>query len=184
VYYRTEVRPIAVPLTVGSRYAVLSLHDRRGLKAYAKIDIRDWERCKHYRWYRHPLNYAAANTGRNGRGFTCMLSKFIFYDVSALTNYPEDVPELMFRNGDGLDCRRQNLVRCDRSELNRRSNSKRYAGRKLPTGVRFKPGKRARPYQALIRIGGRETSLGCYATPEAAGAKYGRALKAIGRKKW
>ena len=52
------------------------------------------------------------------------------------------------------------------------------AGRDLPKGVRFskRPGRR-KPYHARIRYGGREHSLGYYATPEEGGEAYARAAR-------
>lgn len=176
MYFTIEPRPIQTPLTVKGEFALLPLYDRLGRSVHAKIDVADYDRCETFAWYLDQLGYAAANTAREGVGISCMLSKYIFYGASSLLDYSWYAPELTFANGNRLDCRRANLVPCDRSELNRRSNLKRYADRALPTGVRLKPGKRSRPYQALIRTGGREISLGCYETPELAAEAYRMAL--------
>ena len=59
--YSVSIRPILVAMTVGGA-ALLPLTDG----SYAVIDADDYDRCKHYRWYRHRLGYAAANTARDG----------------------------------------------------------------------------------------------------------------------
>src|SRR4051794_23233681 len=107
MFFSIEARPVLVPLSVQGNYALLPLWDRKdGAMKWAKIDLDDYERCKHYSWYLHPLGYAIANTANR----SCMLSKFIYFGVLYLVEYPFRAAELTFANGDRLDCRRENLV--------------------------------------------------------------------------
>lgn len=69
-------------------------------------------------------------------------------------------------NGNGLDCRRENLRPATRKDQarNRRFNSNKTGF----MGVYLVSPDRPKPYQASLRIDGRNKSLGYYATPEEA----------------
>lgn len=78
------------------------------------------------------------------------------------------------RNGDGLDCRRENLRAATVAE-NTRNGPLRSSNVSGFKGVRWVPhtGK----WRASIKVGGREVYLGQYATIEAAAAAYALAAR-------
>jgi hypothetical protein len=72
------------------------------------------------------------------------------------------------RNGNGLDCRRENLRLTD--GRGNAQNRRRICGRALPKGVALH--KQTGRYEAYIRQAGQKIHLGLFDTPEAAAQMY------------
>jgi len=181
VEYCLEPRPQMVPLT-HKGFAFLHLVDG----SHAKIDLEDYERCRHYRWRicgrlgkRHAVAYTTERrvTGKAKRLRPCVLSQFIHNGFATLQEYVPFRAPLTFRNGDALDCRKSNLVLEDQRNLV--WNVERYAARGLPRGViKDSSSSRQRPYKAMARLGGgTRRCLGYFASAEEAATAYRRATQ-------
>lgn len=90
-----------------------------------------------------------------------------------LTNAPAGV-RVAFRNGNGLDCRRDNLVFASRDQHHAKCGPypRNRSGYK---GVDF--AMRKRRWRAVITVNGRHRHLGYFATAEEAARAYNRAAR-------
>jgi hypothetical protein len=136
----------------------------------AIIDAADAEAVSAHLWHAmvRPDNsrtvYAAKATGDQKR-----LHQFLW---TAWGNPP--TPEIDHRNGNGLDCRRENLRAATRAEnaQNQGLSSANTSGAK---GIRLRPSGR---WEAVITVGGKQRFLGTFAERAAAIRAYDAAALA------
>ena len=120
------------------------------------IDEEDYEKVNQFKWYLLDSNkngttfYAISSI--NGK--TVLLHKFLVG------------PGIDHVNGNGLDCRKENLRPANRQQqaMNRRFKKNKTGH----MGVYFTNLSKIKPYQASIRLNGKNRSLGYYSTPEEA----------------
>lgn len=145
--------------------------------AYALVSREDAERVLAHKWSLH--------LGAKGKAYACrnervrqadgtvkrrkiLLHRFILGDAPGL-----DVDHI---NGDGLDCRRENLRLATRSQNMANTGARAGSG----SGYKGVYARRNRSrWRAEITVEGRKRDLGTYRTPEAAALAYDRAAKAV-----
>jgi hypothetical protein len=120
-----------------------------------QIDERFFDQVARHAWYLSSRGYLMASVG----GRKVRLHRFVWS-----LHHGSCPVELDHVNRDTLDNRLENLRAATRS-LNCRNVRR---GGRFPTGVR----PRGLKFQSLIRRGGRQVSLGCFATAEEASAAY------------
>lgn len=142
-------------------------HPTRFSQQYALVNAEDFDRVSKHRWYlldsnkKGKLFYAISRI----EGKTTLLHRFI------LGGQTWD-----HANGNGLDCRRENLRECTRQQNN---FNRKFTKNKTGFHGVYKIRER---FQASIRINGRNKSLGYFATAEeAAEARETGAKKLFGK---
>lgn len=116
-------------LTLAGKHAV-------GGAQYAVVDADLFEELDRWRWKaKHSPDgarcYAVRNVTRNGRQVTLRLSREVL-------GHPPGAPgDVRFKNGDTLDCRRENLEICTRSVTVRTARPKRQHAPCLQCGELF-----------------------------------------------
>lgn len=150
------------PITISGDTAVIEL--TKGL--HATIDAADVTLVEGRSWYTaYPTSGRpyAASRGRKSLGepSTLYLHILLMGRRSGL--------EIDHADGDGLNNRRSNLRWATRAQNQFNIGPKAYNPSGLK-GISFDP--RCRKWRARIRIGGRETFLGYFETPEAAAEAY------------
>ena len=133
----------------------------------ALISDEDYEKVSAYRWYANGYKrgrywYAVHNEGQHPNLKATLLHRFIL-----------DAPKGMVVdhiNGNGLDCRRENMRLCTNTENIRNQKPRRLGEYK---GVQ----RRGRGWDALITVNYKVVSLGRFASEEAAARAYDAAAK-------
>lgn len=140
----------------------------------ALVDDEDYERFGHLKWYAAKNYsgytwYAQRIVGPRGARKTIQLHRQIM-------GCPEG--EVDHKNGDGLDCRRDNM-RLATTSGNRRNVPRRKTSSSPYKGVSFQAGK----WRARISVGPRgaaqKISLGMFNSPEDAAAAYDAMAKKL-----
>ncbi len=130
---------------------------------YAVIDEVDQGRVMKHKWHaRHDGNghYAARKIRRGGKPHVLYLHRFILGATTA--------QQIDHVNGDGLDCRRNNLRICDHSQ--NQANRRQQAGSSRFRGVYRSAGSRR--WYASIKVAGKGIALGGYDDEVAAARAY------------
>lgn len=137
----------------------------------ATIDAADADLVLRYRWYavkQHRCWYAYTNAED---GTSLSMHRLL------MGRPPGDVDH---RDNDGLNNRRSNLRVASRRGLNIANARFEHAASGF-RGVKFHPDtpdrRRSKPWQARIKVFGRDISCGYYATAEEAAAAYDRAAE-------
>jgi hypothetical protein len=132
----------------------------------AQIDDEDWPLVSAYSWQ--------ASCRKNGKWYAQAFPSIIGMHgprkcilLHHLILPPPAGLEIDHRNGDGLDCRRQNLRIATHQQNMFNSQSRRGSASKFK-GVSMLAGK----WRAQIRINGKNTYLGLFATEEDAARAY------------
>ena len=134
----------------------------------ALIDAEDGEKVLKYKWHacqRDNTWYAATSKERRRGNAMIYLHRLIMDAPSG-----EHVDHI---NGDGLDCRRDNLRLCTNAENRRNQRSNR--GHSRFKGVSLNRGNRRRKWQAAISINDKTISLGSYHSETEAARAYNAA---------
>ena len=133
----------------------------------ALIDAEDVDRVLQYKWHacHRPPNWYAATSAERRRGRVIYLHRLI-----AGAKPGEHVDHI---NGDGLDCRRQNVRICTNAENRRNMRSTRGVSRYK--GVASSTGNATRIWAAYIWFNNRKIGLGNYETEEEAARAYNAA---------
>lgn len=134
----------------------------------ALVDDEDFERVNQYKWYAWEAGnswYVSRNTARPNRK-KVLLHRFIL-------NIPEGVC-IDHINGDGLDCRKENMRTCSHAEnmRNRRTPCNNKSGYK---GVYWY--KKYQKWRASIKIGGTSKHIGYFDNVVEAAKAYDLAAK-------
>lgn len=136
---------------------------------FALIDDEDYEKVSQYKW-------CANKAGNTFYAITETSNKKRFYLHRLILNVIDKKIKIDHIDHNGLNCTRQNMRECTHAEnmANGKLRTNNTSGRK---GV-YKSCKLIRnPFVARIMKDGRQISLGCYPTPEAAGRAYDEAAK-------
>jgi len=140
----------------------------------ALIDECDLPLVSQYSWhavYRKPCWYAASSSLRRKTGQALYLHRLI------MDAKPDE--HVDHKNGNGLDCRRENMRICTNAQ-NRMNNHSR-TGKSAFKGVWFSAKNANRQWRANISVGDKTVHLGGYETEaEAARAYNAAALKHYG----
>lgn len=159
----------APPLPGANGEAVIEIRLTQG--KVAVLDDEDADLAAHA-WYANHIGgrwYALRRDREDGRVRTPLLHREVWARAHPGEPLP---PEVDHRNGDGLDCRRENLRAATHAD-NGRNAPKRAHNTSGFKGVR----RRARRWASYIRVAGRFHHLGYHDTPEAAARAYDDAAR-------
>lgn len=129
-------------------YAELIISKGKEELARILIDLEDIERCRKIKWY-YNKNRNSVRTVINEK--TIYLNRFIM-------NVDTDI-YVAFKSRDTMDCRKENLIICSRSEQ-MINNGVRRNNRSGVNGVNW--AKRESKWRAIITINGERINLGYY----------------------
>jgi hypothetical protein len=124
----------------------------------AIVDDEDYEFINRYNWTLHTGGYAQ----------TCVKQKPVY--MHRLINNTPKGKQTDHANKDKLDNRKANLRTCE--QYQNQANSIKPNATTGYRGVVLQKRKYTKPYQAKIRINGRHTHLGMFATAEEAAMEY------------
>lgn len=140
-------------------YCVLTLFGRRGARAYAFVDVADYQALSKHRWYLSANGYAVRMTGSDHRRMQPM-----HRDLLGLSHGERIVGDHINRNR--LDNRRSNLRRVTHAQ-NMQNKSPQRRNRTGLRGVR-RYGNGVRQFQGAVTVAGVRHSTRMFATaPEA-----------------
>ena len=146
---------VTIPLTQGK----VALIDEEDLP---KIQGRSW-------WAAQTAvkMYAATSVWVDGQSVTVYMHQLI-------TGFPPGTL-VDHRNGDGLDCRRENMrpATWSQNAMNRAKTKRKCTSRFK--GVHFRKERSKSPWQATIRFDGKQRPIGCFETEEDAARAYNAA---------
>ena len=130
---------------------------------HAIVDAEDYEKIREYKWHRQKGRYTfyARRNGRKSNGVKG-LSVYLHRQVIGAS----DKSEVDHKNGNGLDCRKTNLVETTRSNNGLNSRVPSNSSTRVK-GVTWS--KNAKKYMAKITIEGKQTYLGYFKTISQAG---------------
>lgn len=134
---------------------------------FAIVDDSDYEAVAALRWG-FTDGYAVHYVKKNGKVRPMLMHRF-------LLNPPAGM-QVDHINGNRLDNRRENL-RLATTKQNCMNKAKRSDSRNRYRGCVYHPTYKSRPWQAKMRIEGKSTSLGYYATEEEAALAFNNAAK-------
>jgi hypothetical protein len=126
--------------------------------------LNDFKWC--YRGERGKAGYAVRHTKVNG--------KYRLVYLHRLLMNPQPGQEVIFRNHETLDCRRENLLVVGKEEARQHHRVRRDSKSGIK-GVRFNP--ETNSWSAYVYRGGRGYHVGTYGSPEQASAAYQQALR-------
>jgi hypothetical protein len=156
----------------------IPLRGKKGIGLYAIVDEDDYILASQFKWYllNHKSNqYAVSNQDQ-------LLHRLLLQPPSNMT--------VDHRNGNSLDCRRENMRICTRGQNNKNSSKRRTKKIGQYKGVHYWPQwaplkKRnynyEKPWQARIIVDKKTVELGVFVTEEAAAKAYDEAaIRAFG----
>lgn len=133
----------------------IPLRSKKFPNLFVIIDDADYERVNQFKWY-------VLDNNRNGKTFYALRHnkpRLLHRFLLNLTDATQHVDHI---NGNGLDCRRENLRIATRTE---NARNRRFTKNKTGYMGVYKVVDR---YQASVRINGKNKSLGYFKTPEEA----------------
>lgn len=135
----------------------------------AFVDDQDFDRLRGIKWRRMEARY--------GRQYACTTTHPRKYLHRVILNLRDPKQDVDHANGNGLDCRRENLRKCTRSQNN--GNARKWQKK---TTSRFKGVSWFRPaklWRAYIGAGKNRIWLGYFKTEEDAAKAYDVAAKTM-----
>jgi hypothetical protein len=131
----------------------------KGLCAIIESD--DLEKVSQYKYHamRHGNTWYAARSTKGG-------TVFMHEDIIGV----KEGFEIDHKNGNGLDCRRENLRHCTRSQNLANQRRRKYKGSSKYKGASYK--KQKRKWAAQIRVNGKNIWLGYFETEIEAAQAY------------
>jgi hypothetical protein len=128
------------------------------------VDDADLPKLTRFKWFYHNEGYAFRHVLVDGRLKTVYLHQHLLQ--------PPDGHQVLFKDRDGLNCRRSNLLLVTIQESRRAARPRKNASSQYK-GVRFH--KKLGKFTAYIKLDGRDRYLGSFADEKQAALAYDRA---------
>lgn len=142
---------------------LIKLNGKAGVGKFAKVDDEDYELVNKYKWRAHQMgNTIYAETGRFGMGtFTHLRMHRLIMNVIN--------PKILIdhKDGDGLNCQRNNLRVCSRAQ---NSQNRKAWGTSKYLGVSWN--KKEQKWISQISINGKIKKIGRFKIEQEAAAAY------------